>query len=346
MNSNCAATCIGSFPDTDSEKLCKELLMRFYEVPLWPQLPKRSFFEGMYLQYSEGFPFLSIDEEKKRIFMGNDETFENELEEFYKNVIEENISSFNISEKFAKGLYDFIKLKDEIKRKNPLWIKGQITGPVSFGLTVTDENRKPIFYNSNMKEALLMGLKMKAFWLVNELKKLHPRVIISIDEPYLASIGSGVISMKPEEILTDLTEIVKAIKGKEALVSLHCCGNTDWSVILKTGIDILSFDAYNFGENILLFENDVRNFFRNGGYIAWGIVPTNEEIYDLTVEALFKRIMSLMSGFEKKGFNIKEILKKSFITPSCGMGTLSVEDSEKIQNLTVSLSDKIRSEIL
>ena len=57
-------TMIGSVPHQDIESAI-ELLKRFpLDIPAWPQLPKRSFKEGMMPQYSEGFPGIKIDEDK------------------------------------------------------------------------------------------------------------------------------------------------------------------------------------------------------------------------------------------------------------------------------------------
>ena len=87
---------------------------------------------------------------------------------------------------------------------------------------------------------------MKARWQIKMLKRLNPNVIIFIDEPYLVSIGSRYVNIPAGDVIRSLDEVFSAIREEGALSGVHCCGNTDWPLLLKRGVDILNFDAYNF----------------------------------------------------------------------------------------------------
>ena len=52
----CLPTIIGSMPHADPQKACSLIVRYLKDIPAWPQLPRRSFLENMYVQYSEGFP--------------------------------------------------------------------------------------------------------------------------------------------------------------------------------------------------------------------------------------------------------------------------------------------------
>jgi len=55
-------------------------------------------------------------------------------------------SSMAISPTFSKGIYAMeSRLKAEGKKRP--YIKVQTTGPLSFALTITDENKRAIYYN-------------------------------------------------------------------------------------------------------------------------------------------------------------------------------------------------------
>jgi hypothetical protein len=47
------ATGIGSFPHQDEKEVFRLVFEDFSEIPFWPQLPKRSFLEGMVVQYAQ-----------------------------------------------------------------------------------------------------------------------------------------------------------------------------------------------------------------------------------------------------------------------------------------------------
>mgnify|MGYP001584719604 CR=1 FL=1 len=67
MKFNFDATGIGSVPFKDPESALSVIFENLKAVPFWPQLPRRSFMESMYVQYSEGMPGLVIDDSRKTI---------------------------------------------------------------------------------------------------------------------------------------------------------------------------------------------------------------------------------------------------------------------------------------
>ena len=77
----CLPTIIGSMPFTDPVKAVA-LVNRFLkDIPAWPQLPRKSFLENMYVQYSEGFPGATI--ESSRIYIDTSKDYSKALEDLY-----------------------------------------------------------------------------------------------------------------------------------------------------------------------------------------------------------------------------------------------------------------------
>lgn len=93
-------------------------------------------------------------------------------------------------------------------------------------------------------------------------------MILVVDEPYLAAFGSAFISLSREEVIAMLDEVFAAIHQEGGLAGVHCCANTDWSVLMATSVNFLNLDSNGFVENLALYPDELRAFLDRGGYIA------------------------------------------------------------------------------
>jgi hypothetical protein len=143
------ATVVGSFPHRDASTLVERIFERLPEMPVWPQLPGRDWRESMYVQYAEGLPGAVLDSQTQRLYFQADDRFEADLERFYEAVVTENVEAFAISEGHALGLHRFLA---RALRERPRFVKGQVTGPFSFAMTVTDESRRSLAYTPALPE--------------------------------------------------------------------------------------------------------------------------------------------------------------------------------------------------
>ncbi|HOK39976.1 MAG TPA: hypothetical protein PLD27_02920 [bacterium] len=335
-------TAIGSWPHKDLEKIINLIFDNFIYIPVWPQLPQLNFFENMYVQYSEGLPCIVIDENNEKIYFNTSNDFYNQIQNVYENFLSDNFEYFKISEKFACGLYSF---KNKIKESKKLkLIKGQILGPVSLTLSLTDENKRIILYNEEITDAILKATLSKAIWQVNFLKDLAEQLIIFIDEPYLVSFGSAYINLTREQVITMLNEIIDKLHEHNVIVGVHCCGNTDWSILMETNIDILNFDAYNYFQSIKIYANKLNEFLKGKNhFLAWGIVPTNEEkIFEESPETILEKLNIEKNELIKLGVDENLINEKLIITPACGTGTISEKAAEHVIFLLRKISDYLK----
>lgn len=319
-------TGIGSLPYLNAEKSVADICSKF-DIPFWPQLPKRGFKENMYVQFAEGLPCLVIDEKDRKIYIDTSKDLSEGLGKLYEIYLSGDYGGLGIARDFAEGLYAFL---DGAKRFNPDYSKGQVTGPVSFGLSVVDEKGKSIIYNDALKEAFVRLLEIKAAYQIDKLKNISKNIIIFIDEPYLTSFGSSFVSLERQDVLVMLNAVIDKIHSKSALCGIHCCGNTDWALLAETDADIINFDAYSYAESLSLYPEDIIRFLKRGGYLAWGVVPTSESVSKETEDSLFNRLSSEMGKLERKKIPRDLLISHSFITPSCGMGTLSQDLTEDI----------------
>jgi len=333
---DCLPTMVGTMPQTNAKEACEMVLKYLKDVPAWPQLPKRSYLENMYVQVSEGFPGITVEEGK--VFVDRNKDIETPLERLYSAYLENNFYKFPISKDYAAGLHQFLIYKD----LNVQAVKGQIVGPVTWGMTVADNDGKAIAYDDVLGDACAKLLKLKVSWMEEELRQISKNTIIFVDEPYLTSLGSSFFALNKEKVLTLIGEVFSGIRG---LKGIHCCGNSDWSFILQTGADILSFDAYNYASSLALYLQDVKKFISIGGVVAWGIVPNEEEsLKKESAASLQDRLEEAMAPFTRKGSDIpfKELKSQSLLTPSCTLSNLSIEAAKTALELLNGLSDRMR----
>jgi methionine synthase II (cobalamin-independent) len=315
---------IGSLPHTDPAEACRWILDTL-DIPAWPQLPKRTFLENMYVQYSERFPGVVVA--KERIYVDRDRDLDPELERLYVAYLMEDLDYAAISSRYAAGLHYFLSLD----LGHPPVVKGHVTGPVSWGLVVADQNRKPVLYDDILAEAVSKHLRLKATWMEQKLRKLAEQTIVFVDEPYMSSFGSAFVSLNRDQAVTLMEEVLAGIQG---IKGVHCCGNTDWSLMLSTTADILSLDAYEYAETLALYPEEVTAFIGRGGIIGWGIVPASDRALEETVEGLVDRFHQALDLLMAKGLHRDDLLAASLIMPSCGCGSLPVETAERVLTLT------------
>jgi methionine synthase II (cobalamin-independent) len=328
-----STTGIGSLPHTDPEEACR-LVMASFDIPFWPQLPGRSYHELMIPQYSEGMPFIRKDKQKRSIWIQKDDS--DALTSFYETYTED--TRIAVSEEYAKGFSVFL---NHLDGKSLFSVKGHVTGPLTFTLGLKDSAGRPVYFDEELREISLMVLKAKARWQIDLLKPFSRNIIIFIDEPILSALGSsGYLGVSTEEALRLLTEISAAVKNAGGIPGIHCCGNADWPMVINSGVSIINFDAHGYTGTLAVYPSEFTGFLRSGGYLAWGIIPTNESIREESPETIRKRFDS---GMEQLSRSMPGdlLLSQIILTPSCGMGSRSPEETEKVLKLLRGLKESL-----
>jgi methionine synthase II (cobalamin-independent) len=251
---------IGSLPLEDHGKAVSMMMEYTPDIPLWIQLPHFKS-EGMIAQFLPGVPGVKIDEDRTFI-QANGDSFDQEVLAFfeeYMDIIEDDArlgnSRFALTNEAGPGFFEFIKSLDALK-KPPVAIKGQITGPFTFSTGIVDQDGRAIFYDDQLRDAAIKNIALKARWQVQQLKKYGVPVIMFLDEPGLTGFGSSAfISVSRQDVEACMEEVIAAIHEEGALAGVHVCGNAEWSIILDSSADIVSFDAYSFFDKFILYPD-------------------------------------------------------------------------------------------
>ena len=220
-------------------------------------------------------------------------------------------------------------------------LKGQLAGPVTFAGMVKDAEGKAILFDRELTQAVCAGLARKAAWQAQKFRELGKEPVIFLDEPFLTGFGSAYLPISREEVTEIMSQTLEELRQAAAgpvTLGMHCCGNTDWGLLLNAPIDILSFDSYGYFESLRLYDQALANFLARGGWLAWGLVPTDEDFKQETPDSLWQRFQQVAQLAKDLNSGLKEILARALLTPACGMGYLSPDEARRVLPAVADLS--------
>ena len=321
------------------------------EAPAWPQLPALGLNERMDVQFSGGMPGVRSERGDGRIYFDTVSDQADAFAAFYRGYqaateAKAGVGDFSFMAISPKSSQGISALENRLKaegKKRP-YIKVQTTGPCSFALTVTDESQRAIYHNVEFRDVIIKALAMKCRWQIQKFKPYGEHIICFIDEPILSAFGrSTCVLLRRDDVVAHLREVIDAVHAEGGLAGVHCCGDTDWSIFVEAGADILSLDAFGFGETIAIYHQAMKVLLERGGAIAWGIVPTSLAIREQTLEKLVAHFEKLADKLASRGLDKTLILEQAMITPSCGTGCLKAADAEKVFQMVQSVSQSLRA---
>lgn len=347
---NCLPCLIGSLPLTDYIEAARLVWEHTPEIPLWAQLPKMPG-ESITRQFAAGMPGLT-EEAGRALVDTASPGFEESLLKFYEEALavedgsaDLDHSRFAMSADAAAGFFELIR-QARVRTPPPLAVKGQIVGPLTFGTSLYGRDGKAIFYDAQLRDASVRLLALRARWQVRQLTALGRPVLLFIDDPAVTGFGSSIyIGLGREEVTESLGALIDAVHQEGGLAGVHICANADWTLILNSAADILSFDAYAFFDQFVIYRDAIRRFVERGGMIAWGLIPTlsPEDLERETAASLQAQWEAKSEQIVKLGIDRRQLTAQSLITPACGMGALSEVLALRALKLTRELSDRIRA---
>ena len=320
IEARCRTIAMGIMPHTNIEEALELALS--LDIPFWPQLPKVSYYEDMYAQASQNFPGIVVDTERERLDF-NTSRFEQELLDYSVKI--ESAEAFALSQQYSVVYHKF--LDKDLKDYHA--IRGQITGPVSFGFNVLDEDNKPIIYNDEVRALLFDFIQKKVNVQYHELGAKNPNAFVWLDEPGLGYVFSGLSGYNDLQAKEDYQSFLQGLEGPRGL---HLCANVNLPYLLELGADILSFDAYQIEFMPKEYAGAVAKFVKGGGVISWGVVPTDSGV--LGKESPETLANLLVNYWEAVSSNTelspKQIAEQALVAPArCCLKSIEQADAVK-----------------
>jgi hypothetical protein len=161
----------------------------------------------------------------------------------------------------------------------------------------------------------------------------------------MTAFGSIAMQLSREQVISALEETFTGIKG---IKGVHCCGNTDWSILMQTSTNIIHYDVYDYPDSLAIYTPEVKKFLDKGNCIGWGIIPTNAEaVAKESIASLKDRLESAIAPFTRKGIRFKTLIEQGLLLPACGLGPIGSESAaERVLQLLAELSTLIRKKYL
>ena len=306
LEARCRTTAMAIMPHTNIEEALE--LVFSLDIPFWPQLPRISFYEDMYAQASENFPGIAVDIENEKLIFDT-ARFQQELGDYSEKM--DQTETFALSQQYSAVYHKF--LDRDLQGYHA--IRGQVTGPVSLGFSVLDEDRKPIIYNDEVRILLFDFIQKKVNVQYHKLREKNPNAFVWLDEPGLGFVFSGLSGYNDLQAKEDYRSFMQGLEGPKGL---HLCPNVNLPYLLGLGVDILSFDAYQIEFMPKEYASAVAEFLKSGRVISWGIVPTESVMLSKeTPETLAKRLMEYWEVVSRNtDVSLKQIAEQALVAPA------------------------------
>jgi hypothetical protein len=334
---NLKTTAMAVMPHKDADRALKLALSM--DIPFWPQLPRVSYYEDMYVQAAEHFPGILLDLENQTLRFSMD-NFINEFEDTMARFDEPEY--FDISRDYSVVYHKFL----EMDLSDRPAIRGQLEGPISFGLNVLDQDKRPILFEDTIRPFMFEFMSKRINVQLKRLKLMNPNAFMFVDEPglqFLFSALSGYDSTHAKKDMEQFFSMVQRPRG------VHLCGNPDWDFLLNLDLDVLSLDIYQNGEVFSSYWKSIENFLDRGGVIVWGVVPTNFEPFEAeNIHSLEIRLTGVWDFLSGKGIDREFLLSRSLLSPAtCCLvnpdGENTVEKAFSVVNeLSLRLRDRYK----
>ncbi len=346
-------TAVGSLPHTDIQAALKLIWQCVPAAPHWPQLPKTGAESSFVSQYVRALVETGvIGGYGEPRFQVEAADWTDRLARFYDLYLragdgdEQALAGFGFGAEGGEAFTAFCRDIEAHGTRAAVLLKGQLSGPLTVGLQITDKHRRSSYYDETMRDMLVKSLAMHGQWQSKQLSQYGLPVLMMVDDPALYSYGlSTHITLERSGIIADLNSIAEGIVRGGGIPGAHVCSGMDWTLLFDSEIQVVNFDAFEYMTSMAVLAEPLNEFLQRGGILSWGIVPTQAQAWQETADTLRHRLEENMHSLVQRGVNEERLRRQSMLTPSCGTGTLSRELAARIYGLLFELGQGFPKEL-
>ena len=324
-----AVTGIGSLPLASVASAIRSVAEFSAEVPFWPQLPRLSERESVIGQglgvvadlielRNEGYGY--------QVKAGRIDSLVEILHRSNGELTPSNAASFDAFEKaLSYGLFN-----------SAVAVKGQIEGPITLSAYLFHQGR-PFLSDSSLFAAIAFHVSQGICWQIDQLKSAGLPVLLFVDEPALC-LEAPANAVSEEKRLNALAVTLEDARVRGAYAGLHCCAARPFERMLRAKPDILSFDAHD-GLDVFFADSYALDFVRQGGIVAYGLVPTRPRLNAVDAASIFIHWLETASS----AGDPQQFAQRAMVTATCGLGLLDEPSVAESFSVAHSVSKLIRS---
>lgn len=257
FEANCLPVAPFALPYADPAAAWAALLRWTPDVLAWPQLPG----EPAWQLAAEGFP--GRLEQQPLI----DRTQFEQAGEALQLAFLRNDLAWAAAPSFARRARSAPWRGGEPAQQRALLIS--LCGPNSLGLTLVDQDERPLLGNEILREALAQHLRLRAGWLEQEAGDLAAASMICFAEPFWNALHSPFVASNEGQALLLLEECFGSVQGGRGL---QAAGVADWRPLLRSSLSLLICPAAERAA-LLACGPDLNEYFERGGIVAWAMAP-------------------------------------------------------------------------
>lgn len=316
---------IGSLPHVDAARAAADALALQPELPAAPQLPGRHPLEGMLAQVTTGMDGVTLNEDgwkldvdRRRLGAGD-------------------VDAPLDAEAFG-ATRAFLEAAAAAGHDGP--VKVQVTGPVTLGLALIEGGARPA------KTWAIAGevVRGRVRAVLAEVARTLPGapVVVVLDEPGLTAYPDPGFPLGAEDTIDLLSNALAAAGGDDVMAGVHCCGPTDWRLVLHAGPDLVSLpvDAA-VGDDAAGFSG----FLDRGGWVAWGAIPTDRPLGDRE-DAHWRRLNTLWGDLSRNGCDPTRLRMQSLVTPACGLAMHREAQVAQVYGLVRRMAERVQDQAI
>jgi len=218
-------------------------------------------------------------------------------------------------------------------------IKLQMTGPLTFGTTLVQAG-VPAAVAYAVAGRSVAARARAVLDLADRLAPGVPQVLV-FDEPALVGGLRPELPLVADGVIDVLSGALAAAEGR-AITGVHCCGPTDWRLVLQAGPDLLSLPV---GADVAGSVGDVSAFLERGGWIAWGAVATDGPLGEQPSRS-WRQLSAQWCELVQQGCDPVLLRRQALVTPVCGLALHDEAQADHVFSITRRLAEKIHDQVM